>query len=130
IRDHNANSSADSTEKVESQKTPGSPRLFQFSAEHPEREHVEQNMPDAAVKKHVGDQLPYEQQLHHSFRVQGKVPKHLIDARSTREVPDDKNRDIQNQEPLDRARQAAPEIGIIARVGPGAVTHRQDLDSG
>ena len=39
-------------------KTLLSPDQFQFTAKHPEHEHVDQQMPDAAMKEKIGDGLP------------------------------------------------------------------------
>ena len=48
----------DRAKEIEPQKAPGSPDPFQLGAEHPKRQHVPDDVAEAAVQKCVGDQLP------------------------------------------------------------------------
>ncbi len=44
--------------KVENQKTPWPPQVFQNAAKHPEGKHIAENMEEAAMHEHMGEQLP------------------------------------------------------------------------
>ena len=58
ICQNDANSRAHATEEIELQEAPRAPQPLELGAEHPQGEHVEQDVRDAAVKERIGDQLP------------------------------------------------------------------------
>src|SRR5579872_6880517 len=49
---------SDAAEKVVLEKTPRAPVLLEGGSKHPERQHVEQDVLNAAMQEHVGRQLP------------------------------------------------------------------------
>ena len=49
---------ADAGDEVELQEVPRAPDPLELGAEHPERQHVEQDVEQAAVQEHVGGELP------------------------------------------------------------------------
>src|SRR6266852_2911067 len=58
IQRHITEAGADSTHKIVLEKTARAPVLLESGSEHPQREHVEQDMLDAAVQEHIGCKLP------------------------------------------------------------------------
>ena len=61
ICQHHANARANAADEIVLQEAPRSPGLLNRRPEHPECEHVEDDMPEAgeAVQKKVGEQLPH-----------------------------------------------------------------------
>jgi len=51
------NTTGDAAQKVEAGEGPRSPCVFDFGPKHPEHEHIEHQMPDAAMQKHIGEHL-------------------------------------------------------------------------
>src|SRR5260370_839476 len=58
VRQDDANPRADSTIEVKAKELAGAPDAFQVGAEHPERQHVPDNVSEPAVQEQVGRQLP------------------------------------------------------------------------
>ncbi len=55
---HRRQCRADAGDEIELHEEPAAPHPFQLHAEHPQREHVEKDVEDPAMQKHVGDGLP------------------------------------------------------------------------
>jgi hypothetical protein len=60
VADHHAQSGADAADEIELQKAAGAPAVLQILAEHPQHQHVEEDVaePERVVQEHVGEQLP------------------------------------------------------------------------
>ena len=50
-------------EKIKDQKPFSSPYLFEYFSEHPEHEHIHENVCDAPMHKHMGDDLVWPEIL-------------------------------------------------------------------
>src|SRR6266436_6507405 len=62
-----------------------SPHQFQFPPEHPQHQHVDQQMPQPPVKENVGDRLPHPQAGYWAKRYKTEV---IIDPDPRRNSPD------------------------------------------
>ena len=60
-------------DEVELHEVPAAPHPFQLDAEHPQREHVEQDVEDPAVQEHVRDGLPERELLERRLRAAGRA---------------------------------------------------------
>ena len=58
VEDHYANARAHGAEEIKLHEAASSPNSFDVGAEHPERQHVPDDVTESAVQKSVGDQLP------------------------------------------------------------------------
>ena len=124
IDDHHTNSGANPADKVVSQEAFGSPLAFQIRSEHPQRQHVEQNVREAIriVQKHVSEKLPHRQMLDYGLWHQREKEEDLPRVRASGEEVDDEERDVRNQQPLYATRQRAGETGA-GIAGPRVVSH-------
>jgi len=81
-----------------------SPAPLQIAAEHPQRQHVEQQMKQPAMEKLVGEQLPEVKLVEHQMRHQAEIgSQREIDA-DVIDGLDDEHRDVGDQEKLHRRR--------------------------
>src|SRR6202049_185732 len=61
ISEHHTDSGPDSTEEIKLKKLAGSPYSFQIGAEHPQSQHVPNDVAKAAMQEQIRRQLPYEE---------------------------------------------------------------------
>ena len=61
---------ADAGHEIELQEIPRPPDPLELRAEHPQRQHVEQDVEDPAVQEHVGGELPHPELVQHERRHQ------------------------------------------------------------
>jgi hypothetical protein len=101
-------------------------RLLQRRTEHPEREHIEKQVPDAAMQKQVGRQLPERQVEDDRYRRQ-RQHRDIGLQGPRRQAGQDENRRIDDQQPLDSSREVSVEKGTSGLV-PG-VWHGGSLRS-
>lgn len=59
-------------DRVKTQEVCRPPQSFELDSEHPEDEHVEKDVPNATVQKHIGHGLPEAEASQDSFRAQAK----------------------------------------------------------
>ena len=98
-------------------KTVGAPGALQVRAKHPKEEHVEQQVPDAAVQKYICQRLPKPQAMRDQ---QGHQAKFLIHSYR------DNGREKKQQERLHQKRAGAGDYNISDRGGQ----HSTPTDSG
>src|SRR4030095_8005611 len=86
-------------QKIVAEKTISSPDEFEFAAEHPEHEHVHEDVPDAigAVKKEVGDGLPDAQTRNDAARNQAKPHFEQVFGDDSPEVMDEELKKIDGE---------------------------------
>ncbi len=66
---------AGSRQEIELQKAPISETSFKLRAEHPQDEHVQEEVQEVSVQEHVGEQLPEEEVAEEQTRHQIEVGK-------------------------------------------------------
>src|SRR4029079_5396570 len=66
------NGCANARDEIELQKKPGAPDAFELGPEHPECQHVEQDVEDAGVQEHVSAQPPDLQLLNNHDRLEAQ----------------------------------------------------------
>lgn len=124
-------SAAESAQQIIDEETAGTPRVLQFHPEHPEREHVEEDVGEAGVQEHVREQLPEREpgaerpesecMIEHLLEVQ------VADVETAEEHHPDEDRRIREQQHLDHRREErepAEETGTI--VVTGLVGHGEE----
>ena len=72
--EHGQRAGADAGDEIELQEVASAPDAFQLRAEHPQRQHVEQNVEQPAVEKHVRPELPDPEVPKHEHRMK---PEHV-----------------------------------------------------
>src|SRR5262249_4249748 len=109
IRGDIAEARANAADKIVVHKPPRAPVALQVGAKHPQRKHVEQNMPEppGVVQEHVCDGLPdvaVQKLLGAKTKdlqnVAGNIPVHY-----GQQEEDDEEGTIDDQQPLDAARE-------------------------
>ena len=106
---------ADPGEEVVLEEPLRPPEILQLGSEHPESEHVEEDVHEAAVQEHVGDELPDPALQHqgrdeteaigdHVHRDQGPVDHR--DDRGVHELSGEEENHVPGQEQTHRAGQA------------------------
>ena len=119
--------------QIEIQEAPRAPRHLELPAEHPEREHVEQDVHRAVgrVQPHVGERLPQEAVREHALHADGAQlgDRHAVAAGDQLQEPDHRAGDHDPLHHRGHARHAtagvpvspihAPEPRKFARSPPG-----------
>src|SRR5262249_2259204 len=128
-RDH-ANSRPDSTEEIKMQEFSRSPSLFKICSEHPERQHVPDDVPESGMQEHVGGKLPHEKVFYDELRRQRQELQRPVQLQELKEKSGQKNSDVADQQPLhtfgktrhvesaDRSRSTAERHGETSRLDP------------
>ena len=106
IGDDYADAGADRAKEVEADKAPSSPDTFKFGAEHPKRQHIEDDMQEAAVQKSIGGELPNEEISYDVDGCERQVAERPVEPGELSEKANDKDGDVANQQPLDTLREA------------------------
>ncbi len=94
---HGERAGADACEEIELEKIARAPDPFQLGAEHPQRQHVEQDVKDSRVQEHVGDELPRPELMHHERRHQAQIV-----AQGRQQRRDHEHRHVRADERLER----------------------------
>src|SRR5579872_1216058 len=123
--EHRQHGGADAGDEVELQKKARAPHLFELRAEHPQREHVEQDVKDPAVQEHVRDGLPQPQLVHERVAAKAEHRRQHWPGGSDQqplfgEFLSDEDRDVRGDERFQRGRDRP----WIERNGAGGVTRR------
>ncbi len=106
IRDDDADARARGAEEIEPHKAARSPDLFQLGAKHPERQHVPDDVTEAAVQKGIRDQLPDREVFYDVDWIERQVSERPVQPGQPGKVANDEDGDVADQQPLDALRKA------------------------
>src|SRR3990172_479859 len=98
-------SAANRGDKIIFEKELTAPPALQGAAEHPERQHVEEQVEQPAVEKLIGKKLPEVKILPNQVRHQAEQPRQILIEKYLQ----DEDRGVDDQQKLDGRRDAAAE---------------------
>src|SRR5262249_13464504 len=78
-----------------------SPRAFEVGTEPVEGQHVENDVPEASMHEHVGDQLPHRKTVNDGFGYELKNPQPFFEVQLLGEQLQKEHGDVGDQKPLD-----------------------------
>ncbi len=114
-------SRAHASEKVVAQETVSSPNHFQFAAEHPEHQHVHDEVKKKTIhvmEEEISERLPDPQAGQHPGGDQTETRQKLVVAGDARKVIDerfeDENPEVREQQHLHTRREVEIEADAIA----------------
>src|SRR5664279_708226 len=94
---------ADTANNVKSQKSFWSPVIFQYASKHPKYQHIPENMQEAAVQKHVSNNLMGFKKIRPDI-VQGEKILHKMRTAAFHGQLDQENDDINDDQVFDYGR--------------------------
>src|SRR3977135_1762049 len=78
LHNHFDQARSNATGQEEVQESPFAPNHFQVAPKHPQHQHVDENVPNVAVKENVSKGLPNAQTRKHSARNQSEDLRHVV----------------------------------------------------
>src|SRR5260370_12681610 len=119
---YDANSGPEPAEEIKLDEAAGSPHAFQVGAEHPQRQHIPNDVTKSAMEEKVGSQLPDEEILHHFGRNKSEEAEWPIQTNQLCEEAQQEDGDIADEQPLDALRKS----GGVKDAGPGSTAERHE----
>ena len=93
-KQHRQDAGADPGDEIELEKVARSPDSLELGPEHPQGQHVEEDVEDAAVQKHVRGELPQPELVQDERRHEPKIGDHALRQHGRDQIRQHKHRDV------------------------------------